>query len=125
MSAEDVIHRHGKHRNNNFAFCHLLFGLETVQPSQLKCLAVQTSLGDFCSPSKACQAGARCSAMSLSRVMNTLQEITAPLTGYIDYSSERFGEVEISYMPLAFKLWKVTLDKKKEKEKERQEGLKN
>lgn len=69
--------------------CPLLFGLETVQPSQLKCLTV-TSLRDFCSPSKACQAGARCSAMSLSEVMNTLQEIMVPLNSYIDYGSKSF-----------------------------------
>lgn len=62
--------------------------------------------GVFRSPSKARQAGTCCSAMSLSRVMNTLQEIMVLLTGYIDYSSQSFGDTAISHIPLAFKWWK-------------------
>lgn len=44
MSAEIV-----KQTGIIIILCHLLFGPETLQPSQLKCLAV-TSLRDFCPP---------------------------------------------------------------------------
>lgn len=74
MPAEDVTH-HQADTGMIFVLCRLLFGL--------KCVSV-TCLRDFCSPSKACQAGPCCSAMSLSRVMNTLQEIMVLLTGYRD-----------------------------------------
>lgn len=87
------------------------FGLETVRLLQPKCLAV-TSLEDICSHSKACQARACCSAMSLSQMMNTLQEIMV-LTGYIDYCKKSFGGVVLSFTSACLKLWKVSLENKK------------
>lgn len=54
-----------------------------------------------------------CSAMSLSRVMNSLQEIMVLLTGCMDYSSKSLGGEEISYIPVVFKLWKVAWGKKR------------